>query len=295
MDRSNRVSGSPARDGGDRELAQTPRPAPGKVTRAGRLAGGEGAAVQRSPAPPRPASASRPSARLADDAAMDAAHRGLAAVAEAERAPAPASGAAVQRQEDEPARRAGEAIPAELRTRLMERLRASSEVQSVLEEIRTGRGNLDFAIKWSSRGNYHSAGEIYLDLNRDEEAWVPSLAHELVHLATFVCGRAADVATNTREEFVRLKMEDEINAQATQYVALLQMGNTTARPAGYQDFRAHLASDHAAALTDENWGEIERLAKVWLEDKYRNEWTTSNTGENYYTYWGNYWDRQHPS
>lgn len=291
MKREQPQSGGPAPDS-NQDLVHTPRPAPGKVTPASRLPGGEGAAVQRSAMELRPASGSdsRPSSRLADDPAMDAAHRGLAAVAES----GPATGAVVQRAEGEPARRAGDAIPAELRTRLMERLRASAEMQSVFAEIRTGRGNLDFAVKWSSRGNYHSAGEIYLDLNGNEEAWLSSMAHELVHLSTFVCGRAADVATNTREEFVRLKMEDEINAQATQYVTLLQLANTTARPAGYQDFRAHLASDHAAVLTNESWSEIERLAKVWLEDKYRNEWTTSNTGENYYTYWGNHWDRQHP-
>ena len=39
---------------------------------------------------------------------------------------------------------------------------------------------------------------------------------------------------------------------------------------------------------------IQTLAEAWVEAKYRNEWTTSNTGENYYVYWGRIWDDAHP-
>lgn len=38
---------------------------------------------------------------------------------------------------------------------------------------------------------------------------------------------------------------------------------------------------------------IVALAKNWLADKYRNVWTPSNTGDNYYDYWGDAWDRAH--
>jgi hypothetical protein len=291
---------------------ETPRPAPGKVTLASRLSRNPGSAVQRTAAEPRPEDSSyRSSADLTGALSMDLAHRGLAALSGEETGESSISRASAGRQSiqmktaatgvgagrivqmDEAERRAGEAIPAELRARLFERLRASTEIQAVLEEIRGARGNLSFAIKWSSRGSYHRNGEIHLDLNGDEESWTASLAHELVHLSTFVCGRAADVNANTREEFVRLKMEDEINSQATQYIALLQMGNETATPAGYQEFRTHLRGDHAELLANERWSRIKEIARAWLEDKYRNEWVTSNTGVNYYEYWGSFWDRQH--
>jgi hypothetical protein len=293
----------------DRGQQESRRPAPGKVTLTSKLPGNSGAAVQRIAAEPRPALSS--SDRSSADLSMDLAHRGLTALSGGEAgqpsvSQASAGARSIQRkpaatgasadavvQMDEAERRAGDAIPAELRARLFERLRGSAEIQCVLEEIRGARGNLDFAIKWSSRGSYHRTGEIHLDLNGDEESWTSSLAHELVHLSTYVRGRAADVNANTREEFVRLKMEDEINSQATQYVALLQMGNETAAPAGYQEFRRHLRSDHAELLENERWSRIKEIARAWLEDKYRNEWVTSNTGVNYYEYWGSAWDRQH--
>ncbi len=37
------------------------------------------------------------------------------------------------------------------------------------------------------------------------------------------------------------------------------------------------------------------MAEAWVEHKYKTEWTTSNTGENYYDYWGKAWDDAHPA
>jgi hypothetical protein len=101
----------------------------------------------------------------------------------------------------------------------------------------------------------------------------------------------------SRADFVKAKMDDEINAHATSYVALLQQDAKTAPAKGYGDFRAHLEKDHAKTLTDKDWAEVERLAKLWLEDKYKNDasWKTSNTQENYYDYWGKAWDKAHPT
>jgi hypothetical protein len=36
-------------------------------------------------------------------------------------------------------------------------------------------------------------------------------------------------------------------------------------------------------------------ASAWIADKYRNEWTTSDGGLNYYDHYGQAWDRAHPS
>jgi hypothetical protein len=192
-------------------------------------------------------------------------------------------------------------VPADVRDPLMASLRGSPRVVGLLTEIEAARGDLSFTMKWSDRGSYHRNGGIWLDRNRTAESWFGTMAHELVHLLTYVSGQAADAATMTREAFVNGKMVDEINAQAVAYVACLQTGSS-AGGAGYDEFvdwlRANhpdlMVSDADAEVNAANASEIEGHARVWLEAKYRTEWTTSNTGENYYTYWGNYWDRVNP-
>ena len=189
------------------------------------------------------------------------------------------------------------AVDAATRKKVMDTLEAAPRTKTLLDDITKLRGDLNFDMKWSNQGTYHTTGAISLDRNKNYVTWSTSLAHELVHLHTFLSGKAADIKAMSREDFVKAKMEDEINAQATSYVALLQQGKKTSTAKGFGAFRAHLEKDHAKTLTDSDWAEIERLAKVWLEDKYRNDatWQTSNTHENYYDYWGKAWDKAHPT
>ena len=198
----------------------------------------------------------------------------------------PEPGSGLSETELDAQRPVGDAIPADLRGRLMDGLRAAPASQSTLDTIEGARGDLDFEIKWSNRGNYHSRGRIYLDRNRDEAKWLSSMMHELVHLATYLEGNAADVNTMDRDEFVAEKMRDEIDAQATAYVSLLQTGVESDGSAGYNEFRAELVADNQELLTNESWTEIKALAVTWITEKYQNEWQTSNSGENYYEYWG---------
>jgi hypothetical protein len=189
------------------------------------------------------------------------------------------------------------AVDADTRKKVMDSLAATPRTKTLLDDIEKLRKDLNFDMKWSNQGTYHGSGAIWLDRNRNYETWRAGLAHELVHLHTFLSGNAANITTMTREAFVKAKMDDEINAHATSYVYLLQQDKKTAPAKGYAEFRAHLEKDHAKTITDKNWSEVERLAKVWLEDKYKNDasWQTSNTHENYYDYWGKAWDRAHPS
>lgn len=185
----------------------------------------------------------------------------------------------------------GGAVDVETRVRVVEALLSTPRSRRTLDAIERARGDLHFPIKWSARGNFHRRGAIHLDRTGNEADWLRSMAHELVHLQTFLEGRAPDVASTSRDEFVEAKMTDEINAQAAAYLSLLQLGITSSRSRGYNDFRAFLRSRHRALLEAENWDAIERRAKVWLEDKYRNEFTTG--GKNYYDYWGEVWDNAH--
>jgi hypothetical protein len=189
------------------------------------------------------------------------------------------------------------AVDADTRKKVMDTLEATPRTKTLLDDIKKLRGDLNFDMKWSNRGTYHGSGAVWLDRNMNYETWRAGLAHELVHLHTFLSGAAADITKMSRADFVKAKMDDEINAHATSYVALLQQDKKTAPAMGFAEFRASLEKDHAKTLTDKDWPEVERLAKAWLEDKYKNDanWTTSNTHENYYDYWGKAWDKAHPA
>jgi hypothetical protein len=81
-------------------------------------------------------------------------------------------------------------------------------------------------------------------------------------------------------------------------VAHFQLSTAGAEPQGFTAFRTYLNTTAPAVLRERNYARIEELAKTWVEARYRAGdpgWRTSNTDENYYTYWGNAWDRAHPS
>ncbi len=186
----------------------------------------------------------------------------------------------------------GEAVPADIRTKLVTDLNKVARTKDLLAAITLARGNADFPLKWSDSGTFHSEGIVYLDTGSSESGWFADLAHELVHLQTFLEGKAADAEKMGREQFVKAKMDDEINAQVSAYIALLQAAKTTdAGTAGFDEFATLIADKHAALLTAKSWGEIDVIARAWITDKYKSGgWTTNNTNENYYDYWGNYWD-----
>lgn len=191
-----------------------------------------------------------------------------------------------------PERKDGEDIPAEVRKGLLEKLAALPRSAATLDNIKKAKGNLDFPIKWSKQGTFHSSGSVFIRSTSTEDSWVGSLAHELVHLETFVTGNAADPKKDAKDKFVEKKMEDEINAQAACYVALMQKGEKkNGSQAGYDEWIPWVEKDHADLVKNKKWGEIEPIAKTWITKKYKSEWVTNNTNENYYTYWGNHWDK----
>lgn len=192
-------------------------------------------------------------------------------------------------------------IPAEIRRALFEQVSQAPAIVACLQAIREARGDLDFDLSWSGRGSYHSGGAIFLDRRRDEASWVASLMHELEHLRTRVAGENATTSME-RDEYVEGKVNEEIRCQAQTYVALMQVGNFTQNSKGYTEFLRYLEAEHPELLVCEpdpardaaNWAEIDALARVWLEDKYRNDpsWTTSTGGKTYYEHYGDIWDER---
>ena len=197
----------------------------------------------------------------------------------------------------------GGAIPAEIRAAIMEQAAAAPAVAACLDAIRAARGDLDFGVSWSGRGSYHSNGAIFLDRRRNEASWVASMMHELEHLRTKVAGENAET-TMEREAYVEGKVNEEIRCQAQTFVALMQVGNFTQNSKGFAEFQGYLQRERPELLTcamdpaedAANWAEIDAIARVWLEDKYRNDpsWTTSTGGDTYYVHYGNIWDRANP-
>ncbi len=196
-------------------------------------------------------------------------------------------------EELERLRPAGSDVDVETRARTLETLLATPRSRTVLDAIERLRGDVHFPIKWAARGGYHRNGTIYLDRRGNEPEWLSTMAHEIVHLHTFLAGNAADVESMGREEFVDAKMTDEINAHAATYVTLLQLGTRTSPAAGYDRFRRFIRRRHRRRLRRRDWAAIETLARPWLEDRYRHDWRGSRSGENYYEKWGRIWDEAH--
>jgi hypothetical protein len=192
----------------------------------------------------------------------------------------------------------GGTVPADIRAQVFDPMSGSPRAQTILSAIRRLRGDLAFPVLWSSRGTYHQTGEIWIDRTWTLAQNIVAVQHEITHLHTFLSGGAANISTMTRQEFVNAKMVDEVNAHAAGYVAHFQLSTAGAEPQGFSAFRAHLTRTAPEVLRTRNYARIEELAKTWVEARYRAGdpgWRTSNTDENYYTYWGNAWDAAHPS
>jgi hypothetical protein len=195
----------------------------------------------------------------------------------------------------------GGVVPNDVRTKILDELKAAPASKETLDAIdKAGKGT--FPMKWSKKGTYHSKGEVWIDRAKSDDALVSGVAHEIVHLRTFVEGKAADVSKDSREDFVAKKMDDEINAHATSYVTLLQLGKLSNPAAGYDEFVKKLEKDTPDVLTkikdskqrsSVDWGPVKTSAEAFVKAKYETEWVGSKSGENYYEKWGRVWDEAH--
>jgi hypothetical protein len=199
------------------------------------------------------------------------------------------------------ARPVGAAVAEDIRTRIMTAVRRSPHMVALLRDIEAN-GGAAFAMKWSNRGTYHSAGEIWIARDWTIGSWVTSLCHELSHLLDHRRGVVPNVATSaSRDEFVRVKLEQEVRAHAIHYAAQYELesqslGLTLASPLGYNEFRPQLQAAEGGAGRRLGAAQVQTMATTWLAEQYRTNpvFFTSNTNENYYTYWGRIWDEAHP-
>jgi hypothetical protein len=211
-----------------------------------------------------------------------------------QRTPKP-DGTITDQAELERLRPVGGSVDVETRDRVMETLLAAPRSRRVLDAIAKLRGDLNFPLLWSARGDFHSAGAISLDRRKNEAHWLAEMAHEIVHLHVHLAGKSANVKTMGREEYVNTQMAEEIGAHAAAYVTQLQLGRTTSSSAGYSEFLTLMKKDHAELIKKQDWAAIEALAKPFVEQKYKKEWVGSKTGKNYYDKWRGVWDAANPS
>lgn len=193
------------------------------------------------------------------------------------------------------ARRPGTDVDAATRQALLGRLQGVPEAAGHLAEIKKISGGLDFPLRWSGRGSYMTQGGIYLDIRAREMEAVVQLTHELAHLLNYLQGEWVGPTAVGREDYVQKMMADEIEAEASGTVAGLQATRGAGEPRS-QEFRAHMERKKPGAIaeavkTGQGWDIIEAEARVFAEHKFKTTYKASTTGENYYQYWGNWWDR----
>jgi hypothetical protein len=192
----------------------------------------------------------------------------------------------------------GGAVDVETRVRLIETLLSAPRSKQTLDAIEKLRGDLNFPIVWSAKGNFVTgsgkSATLSLDRRNNEGRWLSSAAHEIFHLHDQLAGTAANVQTMGREEYVNAQMTEEIDAHSAGYVTQLQLGRTTSASAGYDEFVALLKKSHAELLKKKDWGAIEALAKPFVKKKYETDWVGSKSGKNYYDKWRKIWDAAHP-
>ncbi|HCH62029.1 MAG TPA: hypothetical protein DFR83_04435 [Deltaproteobacteria bacterium] len=197
-------------------------------------------------------------------------------------------------------RRPGAPLTAAEREALFQSLNAVPRTAQILEEIRSVKGGLDFPLKWSGRGTYMMSGEIWLDLRGDATELTVTMAHELVHLLSFFKGFNPNPRELSKDEYVDAMIGDELDSEKASIVTGLQLTDGNGEPRS-RDFKKWLQANHPGLLEratrsreSTDWAKVEELARIWSDDQFKNVFKTSNTGENYYDYYGSHWRRSQP-
>jgi hypothetical protein len=175
----------------------------------------------------------------------------------------------------------GELVDPATKAELKRRITAKSPQVSMLWDDR-------IFLTWSANYSSEHNGVILLDNGADWDSLAEDLVHELVHRSNNTL-YPADAKTQTREEFVSAKIEDEIVAESFTFVWKIQQGHRT----GGTAFTAFLRHLEAKGSDLEDPVGLEEEAKAFLSGAYRNgALLTSNTGKTYYDHHGDTWDRE---
>ncbi len=198
-------------------------------------------------------------------------------------------------------RKPGTALEGAEKEALLGRLRAVPRAAQALAEIKALTGEADIPIRWSGRGTYMTEGEVWVDLRAGDTEALVTMSHELIHLLAWHKGFRPEARKMERGAFVDTMMSDELDSEEASLVAGLQLTKGKGEPRSGK-FREWLNAQHPGVLDravrsgdPAQWQAIEHLARGWSEDQFRNVYKTSNTGQNYYQYWGSFWDKSQRS
>ncbi|MGW7519957.1 hypothetical protein ACWGJ2_30700 [Streptomyces sp. NPDC054796] len=179
-------------------------------------------------------------------------------------------------------------------------MHSSGRALEILEDINLYRDSTsDIEILWAPPGkDLCYDNKIWVDMaQNDPRNTAVAVGHEISHLMASVTGACADWRSMTREEYVQVSTDEEINAHAASYVIHMQATRESSisqsyrrnKPVAFDDFqnwRRTIPADQQGT-----WDDIEELAKDWVEDQYRSgAWVMATTGQNYYHHFAQRYD-----
>ncbi|MBI5365665.1 MAG: hypothetical protein HZA54_01405 [Planctomycetes bacterium] len=197
-------------------------------------------------------------------------------------------------------------------TTAAERLAAARALLNSFPDGRTILAYLDAhgvsVVSASGDGSYYSSGSSSVTLNTDGSAEdiALTLIHEANHARYDKEGVGANIATDTRADYVNKMIEEETVGTVASIElknALLARGRpVTATFPGEGDYNAAYAravADLRAANPGATPAQLETAGRAAGRAAVRRDFddgtfTTSNTGATYPTYYGSAWDGAHP-
>jgi Domain of unknown function (DUF4157) len=239
MEKDERQNGSQGRIEGSREPQRASRPAPGKVTRTSKLSPGRGPAVQRkTPAPTPGAAAPRARSRwdLTMDPWMDAAHRGVTALAErgedVVQAAGPIQAKGQQEGPETPVRLSGQGGGAAMPEAVRGKMETAFGADFSTVRIHEGpQAEAMGALAYTQGTDVHFApGQYQPESQRGQEL----LGHELTHVVQQSQGRVAattqakSLAVNDEQGLER--EADEMGRKAAAGAVMSGLGARDSRP-----------------------------------------------------------------
>lgn len=188
-------------------------------------------------------------------------------------------------------------------------------IRDRLQHSEAGRHALEVYDRYNVQSNFtpgHAAeydsdhNTVYLDPN--SSTLPTTFVHEMGHAEPQNEGRSADVANQSREDYINTQLREDAHAESQAYQAEQELNDagypdnhhTVTEPVynqAYNDAEAQARQDHP------EWSEeqVREHAHQQAEDAISQEYqdgniTTGNTNppQSYTDYWGDYWDSQHP-
>lgn len=186
------------------------------------------------------------------------------------------------------------------------------DIKAILETIPTGKEALkryeDYKITISfvpGGGSYYSGGVMTIDSNETVREAALTFVHEMNHAFYEKTGLTKNVATSTREEYVKGNVEEEAEGTVKSIEAKIELEGTIIDTKGLTfplegTYRAAYKtaydkafkekSSEADAKTAARAAGKQAVIQGFLDGKVQ----TSNSGETYSDYYGKDWDSNHP-